>query len=67
MIFKLLFLLIWIIFCIYSFRNERKQRKEYQKLIDERLKSNKEFSDAIKRLNEVIKEIEKEYKKTKRS
>ena len=67
MMFKLLALVSWVIFLIYSFRNEMKQRKEYQKLIDERLKSNKELSGAIKHLKEVTMEIEREYKKTKRS
>ena len=65
--FKLLLLLSWIVFLIYSFRNEMKQRKEYQKLIDERLKANKEFSDTIKYLKEVTREIENEYNKKKRS
>ena len=65
--FKLLLLLSWIVFLIYSFRNEMKQRKEYQKQIDERLKANKEFSDTIKYLKEVTREIENEYNKKKRS
>lgn len=67
MVFKSLLLVSWIIFLIYSFYNERKQSKEYQKLIDEKMNQNKELSDAIKRLNEVTREIEREYKKTKRS
>lgn len=67
MVFKLLFLLLWIIFFIHSFRIERKQSKEYQKLIDEKMKQNKELSDAIKRLNEVTREIEREFRKIKRS